>query len=65
MFKKSKKAEGSAISKLTKTGKLKTADLKKVVGGSVNYNSSKSNTGNNTAPNNGGGLGSGTGSNTN
>ena len=53
---KSKKSEVSTISKLTKNGKLNDADLKKVLGGSINYNASKSNTGN------GQGGGSGVGS---
>ena len=49
MFKKSKKAvvTNSKIEQLnSKVEKLDSKELKKVVGGAVNYNASKSNTGN-------------------
>ena len=48
MFKKSKKAaEKSKIEKFSNTtGKLNEKELKKVAGGAVNYNASKSNSGN-------------------
>ena len=48
MFKKAKKtAEKSKIEKFSnKAAKLNEKSLKKVVGGSINYNSSKSNSGN-------------------
>ena len=50
MFKKAKKtvAPESKIGKLSsKVKTLDTKEVKKVVGGSINYNASKSNTGNN------------------
>jgi len=48
MLKKAKKTvEKSKIEKFSiKTTKLNEKSLKKVVGGSINYNSSKSNSGN-------------------
>ena len=46
MFKKSKKEKQVKAAKNVKIEKLSGKELNNVVGGSINYNASKSNTGN-------------------
>jgi len=59
-FKKSAKTE-SKIEKFANGAKLNTQELNKVIGGAINYNAGKSNTGSGSLGN--GGTGTGTGSN--